>query len=190
MILCVEALGRLVIHIRYGVPGKSYGLWKYDSELGATYRPNSYNTLTSLNNDAFRNKEDVFDPNPAGSLRIMVFGGSTTFGYNLADGDTFTEKLEQKLRKIQGLERTQVLNAGEICYSSGHSLIRIKRLVPKLKPDYVILDEGLNDILNAWVLNSDGVSLNALYETKTYGVLGKGYGQNRWLEWNSVILEF
>ena len=191
LILCTEGLGRLVIHWRYGVPGKSYGLWQYDPELGATYRPNSYNTLTSLNNYGFRNsREDVFESKPSNSLRIIAIGASTTFGYNLVDEDTFTWKLEQKFRKIPGLERTQVLNAGQICHSTGHNLIRIKRLVPKLKPDYVILYEGLNELLNAWVLRSDGVSFSHLYETKTYGVLGKSYGQNHWLERNSVIARF
>lgn len=190
IVLFIEGLGRIMIHVRYGVSGKSYGLWQYDPELGATYRPNSYNTLTSLNNYGFRNEEDVFDPRPPNSLRVIAFGGSTTFGYNLRDGETFTERLEQKLKTIPGYERTQVLNAGQVSYSTGHTWIRVKRLVPQLEPDYVILYEGLNEMLNAWVLNLDGISFDQLYETETYGVLGRRYGQNNWLSRNSIIARF
>lgn len=106
IILFIEFTSRIIIHLRYSVPGRTYGIWKYDKELGADHKSNSYNTHTSLNNYGFRNKEDVFEPKPENSLRIIAIGGSTTFGYNLQDGETFTEKLEAKLRKIQGFEKT------------------------------------------------------------------------------------
>lgn len=188
IVFLLEGIGRVLIHVKYGVPGKSYGLWKYDSELGATHRFNAYNTHTSTNNLGFRNKEDVFDPKPPGSLRIIAFGGSTTFGYNLADGETYTELLEHKIRNIPGYEKSQVLNAGRICYSAGHNLILMRRLVPFLKPDYIILYEGINEIQNEWALKLDGVNLDKL--GSTYGALGKSYDQNRWLKRNSVIVRF
>jgi len=188
LILCIEGLGRLAIHMRHGIPGKSYGLWKYDPELGAVHRPNAYNTRTSLNNYGFRNQEDVYDPKPVNSLRIIAFGGSTTFGYNLTDSETYTEKLELKLRQIPGYEKTQVLNAGSICYSAGHNFILMKRLVPLLRPDYAILYEGVNEPMNAWALRKDGVLPDKLEDT--YGIIGKSFDQNRWLKRNSVIVRF
>ena len=48
--LSIELGGRLYLHLRYGVPGKSYGIYMPDDELGATHRPNSYNTGGALNN--------------------------------------------------------------------------------------------------------------------------------------------
>ena len=59
----LEAMGWIYIHTRYGRPGKSYGIWQADRELGTIPRPNSYNSLTSLNHYGFRNREDVLDPN-------------------------------------------------------------------------------------------------------------------------------
>jgi len=188
LIISIEGIGRIVIHVRYGMPGKSYGLWQYDRELGATHSRNAYNTHTSLNDQGFRNKEDVFTPKPDDSLRIIAFGGSTTFGYNLLDGETYTEKLEIKLRQIPGYEKTQVLNAGRICYSAGHNLILMKRLIPRLRPDYVIIYEGVNEEMNSYILRQDGVSMDSL--SGAYGVIGKSYDQNRWLKRNSVIVRF
>ena len=188
ILLFLEGAGRVIIHAKYGVPGKSYGLWKYDVELGATHRFNAYNTRTSLNDYGFRNREDIYNPKPFNSLRIIAFGGSTTFGYNLADGETYTEKLESRLRRIPNYEKTQVLNAGRICYSAGHNLILMKRLVPLLKPDYVIIYEGVNEMMNTWALEQDGVSIDRL--RSHYGAIGKSYDQNRWLKRNSIIVRF
>ena len=184
----LEGLGRELISLRYGVPGKTYGLWKYDPELGATHRSNAYNTRSTLNNYGFRNLENVFDPRPSNSLRIIAFGGSTTFGYNLKDGETYTEKLQERIRELPGFEKTQVLNAGRICYSAGHNLILMKRFVPQFKPDYVIIYEGINEMMNVWALQRDGVSLDNLGHR--YGVIGKSFDQNRWLKRNSVIVRF
>jgi len=188
LILALEGTGRLFIHLRYGVPGKSYGLWKYDPELGADYRRHAYNTLASTNDKGFRNLEDVFEPKPADSLRIIAFGGSTTFGLHLEDDETFTHKLELKLRERPGYERTQVLNAGRISFSAGRNLILMKKLVPEFSPDYVILYEGVNEILNAEVLVLDGVNLDDL--EGEYGVIGRGHNQNKWLMRNSLIVRF
>ena len=186
-VVALEIIGRVIIHINHAIPGKTYSLWKYDPELGSTHRNNAYNTHTSLNNHGFRNREDIFNPKPKNSLRILAFGGSTTFGYNLKDNETFTHKLEEKLRQIPKLKNTQVLNAGRITYSIGHNLILMKRLIPELKPDYVIIYEGVNEIMNGWSIRKDGISLD---ELKEYGVIGGSYDRNRWLKRNSVIVRF
>jgi lysophospholipase L1-like esterase len=188
LILCVEGVGRLIIHFKYGVPGKSYGLWMYDKDLGATHRPNGYNTRTSLNNYGLRNREDVLDPKPENGLRIIAFGGSTTYGYNLTDKDTYTQRLQDRFRTEKNYEKTQVLNAGRIMYSAGHTLILMKRLVPLLKPDYVIIYEGINEYTNMLYLEWSGVDLDK--ENGHYGLIAKNYDQNRWLKRNSVIVRY
>lgn len=188
LVLAIEGAGRVVIHFRHGLPGKTYGLWIPDPELGATHRPHGYNTHTSLNGYGLRNREEIFDPKPSGSLRVLVMGGSTTFGYNLADGETYTERLEERLRRRAGWERSQVLNAGRITYSAAQNLILMRRLVPALRPDYALLYEGVNELFNAWMLGRDGQSLDTLGER--YGVLGRSYDYNRWLLRNSVLVRF
>src|ERR1700756_5508085 len=78
-----EGIGRAVLHYKYGVPGKNYGLSTYDPVLGAVHAPNAYNSNSETNSFGFRNSEDVFEPKPRGALRIIAYGGSTTFCYNL-----------------------------------------------------------------------------------------------------------
>jgi lysophospholipase L1-like esterase len=188
LLLLLEGAGRLYVHFRYGRPDKTYGLWIADPELGATHRPHGYNTHTSLNAYGLRNQEEVFDPKPPGSLRILCLGGSTTYGYNLADGETYTERLEARLRRRPGWERSQVLNAGRITYSAAQNLILARRLVPALKPDYVLLYEGVNELFNEWMLLADGRNLDPMGDT--YGVIGKSYDYNRWLLRNSLLMRF
>lgn len=43
LLMLTEFSTRLIIHVKYGVPGKTYGLWRYDEVLGAQHRENAYN---------------------------------------------------------------------------------------------------------------------------------------------------
>ena len=184
----LETTAHWIVYWRYGYAGKSYGIFMQDPELGFIHRPNSYNSLTSLNNYALRNREDVMDPKPSHSLRILAVGGSTTFGYNLANEDTFTEQLEKRLRAVPGHEKDQVLNAGTIAYSANHNLIRLKRLLPKLYPDYVLIYEGINENTNEYELLKQGVTLDA--KEKKFGLVNKDFLQARWLWTHSVLLKW
>ena len=65
LILGVEGVGRAIIHLKYGVTGKAYGLWKYDRELGAIQAANGYSRKSETNSLGFRNKENVIEPKPA-----------------------------------------------------------------------------------------------------------------------------
>lgn len=187
MVLAVEGVGRALIWFKYGQPGKSYGLWRPDPELGADHRPNAYNSLTTTNDHGFRNREDVLVPRPKDAPRIIAFGGSTTFGYNLRDEDTFTSQLEELMRRQHGLERSQVLNAGRIACSSGYNLKLVRRVAPELRPDYAIVYEGVNEMLNAYNLSRQGYSLDDL--DGRWGVTAS-LDQERWLKRNSVIVRF
>src|SRR5205823_3734018 len=93
-----EGFGRLVLHYKYSVPGKTYGLWTYDPVLGAVHAANAYNSNSETNSLGFRNKEDVFEPKPPGSLRIIAYGGSTTFCYNLLTEEAWSLQLQDVLR--------------------------------------------------------------------------------------------
>jgi hypothetical protein len=187
ILLALEGAGRVFVHWKYGVPGKSYGLWQSDPELGADHRPNAFNRTAVTNSMGFRNEEDVLRPKPKGALRIIAFGGSTTFGSNLAGDKTYAYKLEQMLRQIPGHERDQVLNGGRVAWSAAHNLVLMKRVVPELRPDYAILYEGVNEGHNAYGLIKSGVALDDL--EGQYGLLGPR-DQDRWLKRNSVVIRF
>jgi hypothetical protein len=188
-VLGVEGVGLAIIHLKYGVPGKSYGLWQYDRELGAIHAANAYNTNAETNNFGFRNKENVIEPKPANALRIIAYGGSTTFCYNLPNHLAWPLRLQQILR-AQHNASDQVLNAGAISWSIGHELARAKRDLPTLKPDVVIIYSGVNEEANAALLQTEGVSLEqALKDGKT-GLFTRELDQARWIKRNSVIIRY
>ena len=184
LVVTGEVLGRIYLGFRYGALGKRYGIFQSDPQLRMVHRPNSFNTITRLNNYGLRNPDDTQKEKASGALRVMVFGGSTTFGINLKDHETYPLQLQEKLRAQPGFEKTEVLNAGVICYSAGHNLLLMKRLLPELKPDYVLIFEGVNELLNSWILGRDGVKLD---ELKTFGAIGKSYSQADWLMQKSVL---
>src|SRR5258708_4505922 len=83
LLALAEVCARAVVWARYGVPGKQYGLWDFDPKLGAVHAKHAYNSNSETNDFGFRNREDVIEPKPSGAFRIIAYGGSTTFCYNL-----------------------------------------------------------------------------------------------------------
>lgn len=69
------------------------------------------------------------------------FGDSITFGYGVGDEQTYAHYLG---RELAG-GRVEVLNAGVTGYTSSQVLARLRRLLPKLKPDVVLVCIGWND---------------------------------------------
>jgi hypothetical protein len=185
LITAVEGLARGYVYARYGVPGKTYGLWRSDEVLGAQQLENGYNTIGQTNNFGFRNDEDVWDPKPPNSLRIIAYGGSTTYCYNLLQHETWPYRLEQIFRsRWLGGEKDQVLNAGGVAWSLGHVYARAKKDIPLLKPDYVLIYSGLNEALNASMLAAEGVSVEELVKRGRYGVFATNLDQNSWIKRN------
>lgn len=190
LLVCAgEAGGRIFIHYRYGAPGKSYGIYAWDAELGATHRPNSYNSGTVINNLGFRNREDTDERKPPGCVRVLCSGGSTTFCFNLTIEGSWPAVLQRKLRTVPGRERDEVLNAGQINFAVSHEAILAKRLVPRLRPDVVIIYTGINELMAGELLErGDGLDLDDLLASKRWGVAPKSLDQGRFLKRESVLV--
>jgi lysophospholipase L1-like esterase len=188
-ILVVEGFGRAVLHMKYGVAGKSYGLWQLDSELGAIHAPNSYNSNSETNNFGFRNKQGVIEPKPANALRVIAYGGSTTFCYNLPTDLAWPIQLQELLRQSHN-PSDQVLNAGAIMWSLGHEFARAKRDLPQLRPDVVILYSGVNEEFNAEMLRREGIDLQQALAQGKHGLITNNLDQARWLKRHSVIVRY
>lgn len=189
VLLGIEGAARLIIHIKYGVPGKTYGLWQADPELGAIHASNAYNSNSETNELGFRNREHIIDPKPPAALRIIAYGGSTTFCYNLSTDLAWPLRLQEILRDKHN-ESDQVLNAGAIMWSLGHEFARAKRDLPKLKPDYVILYSGVNEEANWENLAIEGIKLEDEVARGHYGFFTRNLDQSRWLKRNSTIVRF
>ncbi|KAF0176505.1 MAG: hypothetical protein FD161_3044 [Limisphaerales bacterium] len=171
LLLVGEVVLRGVIHFKYGAPGKSYGLYEPDPELGATHRRSAYNSNTLLNNWGLRNREDFPQTKPTDATRIYCSGGSTTFCYNLDTDNAWPTLLQNKLRKEPGHTKDEVMNAGQICFSLSHELTLGRRLIPLLKPDIVVIFAGVNEGQSAEV-----------FERKAPGTLDRLLREQRWGE--------
>ncbi len=189
LLLAGEIACRVVMHMKHGVPGKNYGIYVGDAELGATHRPHGYNSNSILNNFGLRNREDVPDIKPPGSTRIYCSGGSTTFCYNLETDDAWPTVLQNKIRLLPGREKDQVLNGGQICFSLCHEFILGKRLIPQLKPDVVIIFTGVNEGMSAeqFEKNEPG-ALDRLLKEKKWGEPAKKLDQARFWKRNSALV--
>jgi len=189
-IVLPEGLGRLYFYVTAGVPGKSYGLYHNDPVAGGIPRPNSYTGVSVINGQGFRNLEDVFTPKPEGSRRIITYGGSTTFCFNVPTDQSWPLRLQELLRSQPGHERDQVLNGGVVNWSLGHALVRAEREIPRFKPDYVFVYSGFNEWKNDKHLLHAGTDMKDLLENGQYGVVTKTLPQSSRLLQNSLLYKF
>lgn len=144
-------------HVRAAYPGWSavdvndllYEIWS---------RPLVYESFTQFKEQAhegrfvnvdevgFRHvKDQVPWPPDTAAFNVFVFGGSTTFGYGVADEGTVASFLQERLRRALG-NNVAVYNFGRGFYYSTHEmLLFIKLLHQGFVPSLAIFVDGFND---------------------------------------------
>ncbi len=188
LLLLLEGATRAYLHFKYARPGKSYGLWQADPELGGIHACNAYNSNAETNDYGFRNVEPVMNPKPPGATRGIVYGGSIVFCYNLSNEEAWPLQLQKQLREHHN-PQDQVLNGGAICWSIGHAIRRARRDLPVLKPDYVVIYSGINEPLNAITMKSEeGRDIHELVKQGKYGEITTHYDQSRWAKRNLALV--
>jgi len=91
-----------------------------------------------------KNQGPWFPLRPA--KNIFVFGGSTTFGYGVADWETIASVLQEVLTANNPKQPINVYNLGRCSYISSQELILIEKLIQSgVVPDVAIFIDGLND---------------------------------------------
>jgi lysophospholipase L1-like esterase len=75
-------------------------------------------------------------------IRVAVSGGSTAFGTGVTDSDSWPALLQAKLG-----DKFSVINYGIPCYSTAEAIIQMALTIPEVKPDFIILYHGWNDIV-------------------------------------------
>jgi hypothetical protein len=83
-----------------------------------------------------------FPPKRPSVKRVLIFGDSLTYGYGVAEEDTFAALLER-----WHLGQVEFLNLGHTGFQSEDVLNAMKRFVPELAPDLVFYGVCLNDFL-------------------------------------------
>ncbi|MEP0842246.1 MAG: SGNH/GDSL hydrolase family protein [Phycisphaerae bacterium] len=114
------------------VPGRRYSLW------GGT---------VAIDRNGFRSSYDVSLEKPPGVVRVMVTGGSSAFGWGVADGQDVAGRLAALLNTPGGPEnrRFEVINAAVPYYTSFQELNAYERVLRKYRPDVLIVLDGRND---------------------------------------------
>ena len=137
-------------------------LEEVDKEQALNERPHPYllweNTpeyispegIRQTNNLGYRNKEDLDFTKDAGVFRILVLGGSTTWGYLLDDpDDTWPSQLEgilnDALLENSDFDKIEVINGGLNYATSAELLLHYLFRDRYLDPDIVIIHTGGND---------------------------------------------
>jgi hypothetical protein len=125
-------------------------------------RPNLRSRFFRTNALGFRGPETTVQK-PDGRFRIVVLGGSSAWGFGCtADERTIPGHLEVLLRAKYPDCDIEVVNAGQIGFTSTQELIYYHRIIAPLKPDLVLLFDGYNDVLadlmnptSGWPLHAD-----------------------------------
>jgi lysophospholipase L1-like esterase len=71
--------------------------------------------------------------------RVLFFGDSITFGFGVAAEEAFAEQVE---RRVPGVA---AINLGVIGYSSYQGLLAVKKYLPVLKPELIVVSFNFND---------------------------------------------
>lgn len=100
---------------------------------------------TFRTNGAGYNTPDVPIDKPAGTLRIVAMGDSSTFGWGVESEETYPRRLEALLRARHPGRRIEVINLGVCGYSSFQGLILLRQEGLRYGPDVVTLSYGSND---------------------------------------------
>ena len=104
-----------------------------------------YDNLTyHINTRGYRGPEFAV-PKPAGTIRIIIYGGSQVFDTTNSEGRDWPRRVESLLRQ-NGFPQVEVINAGTPGHASFDSVGRLFAEGHALEPDYVVLCNAWNDI--------------------------------------------
>lgn len=104
--------------------------------------------ISTANAMGFRGPEVAWQK-PPGTFRIVLSGGSTTFGWDVADDETIDSYMRQSLRLRFPRRSFEVINLALGGYDSYQVFERIRSDGVRLNPDVLILNKGVNDVRNA-----------------------------------------
>jgi|GEM_PF-3336327 len=115
--------------------------------LGFALNPRAaYGGTRQYDGDYLIRRTEPIRPRRDVDLRLLVLGGSTTFGAGVPrEQDTWVKLLEDHLRARLG-PGTDVINGGVGGYNVVENMLHYVLLLQKLDPDVVVLVTGVNDV--------------------------------------------
>ena len=135
--LVLELCARVDDRISYGAPmWSSYnadGLYEPD-HVGKRGKPNARYKKWQLNSLGFRGPE--LRP---GTIRVVCFGASETFGLYEAEGQEYPRQLERDLNARAGGDVFQVVNAAYPGETVATAILRVPQIMETVHPRYAII---------------------------------------------------
>jgi len=126
---------------------------EYTPYLGWKRIPNFHGVYVNVDNESMRKTDNPCSSKD--SIRIFVFGGSTTWGSGVQDNSTFPSYLSKYLCQI-GISN-EIKNFGEGAYVNTQEMIRLQLELRKGNiPDIVIFYDGANDAASTYQNNLSG----------------------------------
>jgi len=100
----------------------------------------------TTNSQGFRGQREYDETPPPETLRIAVLGDSVALGHGVADGETFSVRLEEMLG-ARGA-KAEVINMGVSGFGTAEELIQLRHHTLKYHPHAVVLTYFQNDQVN------------------------------------------
>lgn len=157
VLLVAVALGALLVAVeialriggagpRLGYSDVPLGIAVPDRALGYVLSPSGTvsfgGVATHLDANGLRNPS----PPPDGPISVLVIGDERTFGWGVADGETYPAQLEAWIR-TRCPTCGRVVNAGVPGYTTYQGVVQARDLGNRFRPKTVIVAFGLNDAL-------------------------------------------
>jgi hypothetical protein len=125
----------------------------------AEFRQPDFHYVQRVNNLGLRGPDTTVEK-PPGTYRILMLGDSFTMGKGVEDDQTFTALLSVSLGKRIadcGGPAIEVLNGGVDSYSPILSYIQLKRDIAPLRPDLVLLNLDVSDLVQETAYRAQAV---------------------------------
>ena len=151
--------------------------WRLHWKLRPAVETPFLGVTVHTNREGFRGDEPV-----AGRRVLLCLGDSTTFGWRVEGPDAYPAKLQTRLNGAANPAWT-VINAGVPGYSSFQLRLLAEQLVPRWKPEVVVICVGNNE---AWPADRSDRQIDA--ERAVSGRLVAGLSASRALLWASEKL--
>jgi len=122
--------------------------WTYSPT--STLTPNQHLQTININSEGLRGSE-ISKVHPKNTYRIILIGGSTTFGQgSSADNTTISGFLQKKYDEEYPNMTIQVINGGMFGADSRTEIYNIENKFLQYTPDLLIIYDGWNDASHVW----------------------------------------
>ena len=130
----------------------SGGLWENipeDVDTPADYDKHGFRT--NIPSEIWNSEDnlDIDEKKPDNTYRIFAVGGSTTFGVDVKNHETWPSQLEKKFQELELDFNIQVINAGKNGSDTRDEGKLIKDYLLNFEPDMIIIYSGWNDSMQA-----------------------------------------